>query len=281
MRFGRLMCHGSSSPYSIIYNIADISQFSSQINSLLEEDTEEWDQMLSLFSGEEVCLQKMKEQLLEKLLKESLCVWLLQKIAEGGKGPSILDEGGLGVIHFAAALGYDWASEPTIVAGVSVNFRDVNGWTALHWAASCGRNSILGCGVALNCDFIRRKESSKNTVASLISLGAAPGALTDPTPEYPLPLGRTTADLASANGHKGISGYLAEFDLSSHLVSLNLDNQGSNDTMDPRADLEHNLAPLSYGDASDGPSLKDSLAAARSSQAFRVQSFQKGQLKKV
>ncbi|XWS44935.1 hypothetical protein CRYUN_Cryun15aG0092900 [Craigia yunnanensis] len=268
MRFGRLLCLGSSSPYSNTYNIADISQLSSKINSLLKEDIEEWDHMLRLKSGEEIFPEKM-EQLLQKPLKEKLRVWLLHKIAEGGKGPSILDEGGQGVIHFAAALGYDWALEPTIVAGVSVNFRDVNGWTALHWAASCGR---------------------ERAVASLISLGAAPGALTDPTPEYPL--GRTPADLASANGHKGISGYLAESDLSFHLLSLDLDNQGSNDTMDYREYiiqkiLERNTAPLSYGDASDGPSLKDSLAAVRNAsqaaarihQVFRVQSFQKRQLK--
>ncbi|XWS29530.1 hypothetical protein CRYUN_Cryun24cG0037000 [Craigia yunnanensis] len=269
MRFGRLLCLGSCSTYSNTYNIADISQLSSKINSLLKEDIGEWDQMLRLGSGEEIFPEKMKEQLLQKLLKEKLRVWLFQKITEGGKGPSILDEGGQGVIHFAAALDYDWALEPTIVAGVSVNFRDVNGWTALHWAASCGR---------------------ERAVASLISLGAAPGALTDPTPDHPL--GRTPADLASANGHKGISGYLAESDLSSHLLSLNLDNQGSNDTMDSRTDviqkiLEHNTAPLSYGVASDGPSMNDSLAAVRNAtqaaalihQVFRVQSFQKRQLK--
>ena len=139
MRFGRLLCLGSSSPYSNTYNIADISQLSSKINSLLKEDIEEWDQMLRLNSGKEIFPEKMKEQLLQKLLKEKLRAWLLQKIAEGGKGPSILDEGGQGVIHFAAALGYDWALDPTTVAGMSVNFRDVNGWTALHWAASCGR----------------------------------------------------------------------------------------------------------------------------------------------
>lgn len=139
IRFGRLLCLGSSFSYSKNYNVADMSQFINKINSFLEEDTEEWDQMLTLNSGEEIFPEKMEEQLLQKLMKEKLRVWLLQKTAEGGKGPSILDEGGQGVIHFAAALGYDWALEPTIVAGVSVNFRDMNGWTALHWAASCGR----------------------------------------------------------------------------------------------------------------------------------------------
>ncbi|TYH95199.1 hypothetical protein ES332_A12G089900v1 [Gossypium tomentosum] len=128
MRFGRLLCLGSSSPASNTNSIADISQLSSKINSLLEEDIEEWDQMLAHNLEEDFFLEKLKEQLLEKLLKEKLRVWLLQKIVEGGKGPSILDKGGQGVLHFASALGYDWALEPTIVAGVSVNFRDVNGW---------------------------------------------------------------------------------------------------------------------------------------------------------
>ncbi|KAF3954419.1 hypothetical protein CMV_020238 [Castanea mollissima] len=114
----------------------------------------------------------------EKLLKEKLHVWLLQKAAEDGKGPSVLDENGQGVLHFAAALGYDWALEPTIIA-------------------------------------------EERTVVSLVYLGAAPGALTDPSPKYPS--GRTAADLASAEGHKGIAGYLAESHLSTHLSSLKLD----------------------------------------------------------
>ncbi|XLU20874.1 hypothetical protein S245_056940, partial [Arachis hypogaea] len=50
----------------------------------------------------------------------------------------VLDEGGQGVLHLAAALGYDWALQPTMISGVNVNFRIVNGWTALHWAAFCG-----------------------------------------------------------------------------------------------------------------------------------------------
>ncbi|KAI8527523.1 hypothetical protein RHMOL_Rhmol12G0082300 [Rhododendron molle] len=53
-----------------------------------------------------------------------------------------------------------------------------------------------------------------------MSLGAAPVALADPNPIYPS--GRTAADLASSNGHKGIAGYLAESALSSHLTTLQL-----------------------------------------------------------
>lgn len=80
-----------------------------------------------------------KEQLLHQLMKEKLFSWLLYKVIEDGKGPNILDNEGQGVLHLAAALGYDWAIKPTVTAGVSINFRDVNGWTALHWAAFYGR----------------------------------------------------------------------------------------------------------------------------------------------
>ncbi|GKV49820.1 hypothetical protein SLEP1_g56551 [Rubroshorea leprosula] len=186
-RFIKILCSGSSATNPVTSSLEDASQLSSKISSLLEEDNKELDQMLKTGSGMEFSVEKLKDQLLQKQLKEKLLVWILQKDAEGGKGCSILDEDGQGVLHLAAALGYDWALEPTIVAGVSVDFRDVNRWTALHWAAFCGR---------------------ENTVATLISLGADPGALTKRSPEYLG--GRTPADLASANGHKRIAVYLGK-----------------------------------------------------------------------
>lgn len=131
MRFGNFLSLGSSSPRNFV---GLDSNLSSKISLLLKEDDNEWDQMMMLTNEE-----KVRDQLLQKSLKEKLHLWLLQKAAEGGKGPSVVDEGGQGVVHFAAALGYDWAIPPTIAAGVSINFRDVKGWTALHWAASCGR----------------------------------------------------------------------------------------------------------------------------------------------
>ncbi|KAB1210236.1 Calmodulin-binding transcription activator 3 [Morella rubra] len=218
-----------------------------------------------------------KSEILQMRFGKLLCLssacspasYSIGKAAEGGKGPSILDKGGQGVLHFAAALGYDWALQPTIVAGVSVNFRDVNGWTALHWAAFCGR---------------------ERTVASLVSLGAAPGALTDPCISYPS--GRTPADLASINGHKGIAGYLAESALNAHLESLTLDTKEGDAAEISGAKAvqivsERSATPVSNGELPDGLSMKDSLAAlcnasqaaARIHQVFRVQSFQKKQLK--
>lgn len=139
MRFGKLLSLGSDTPQISLQSIDDeTSQLFSKISALLKDDTE-WEQMLSFTKKDEFSSDNVKDQLLEKLLKEKLHNWLIQKIAEGGKGPNVLDAEGLGVVHFAAALGYDWAIPPTIAAGVSVNFRDINGWTALHWAAYYGR----------------------------------------------------------------------------------------------------------------------------------------------
>ncbi|KAH9718714.1 calmodulin-binding transcription activator 3 [Citrus sinensis] len=270
MRFGKLLCLTSvSTPNYDPSNLSDISQLNSKISSLLKDENDDWDLMLKLTADEKFSSEEVKEKLVQKLLKEKLQVWLVQKAAEGGKGPGLLDHCGQGVLHFAAALGYDWALEPTTVAGVNINFRDVNGWTALHWAAYCGR---------------------ERTVASLIALGAAPGALSDPTPKYPS--GRTPADLASSIGHKGIAGYLAESDLSSALSAINL-NKKDGDVAEVtgatavRTVPQRCPTPVSDGDLPYGLSMKDSLAAVRNAtqaaarihQVFRVQSFQKKQLK--
>ncbi|KAL1568053.1 calmodulin-binding transcription activator 1-like isoform X1 [Salvia divinorum] len=266
MRFGKLLSLGSDTPQISLQSIDDeTSQLLSKISALLKDDTE-WEQMLSFNKKDEFSSDNGKDQLLEKLLKEKLHNWLIQKIAEGGKGPNVLDSEGLGVLHFAAALGYDWAIPPTIAAGVSVNFRDVNGWTALHWAAYYGR---------------------EHTVAFLISFGASPGALTDPTPIHPT--GETPADLAASNGHKGIAGYLAESSLSSHLSSLDLKDSRQSDSREKVVETvsERIATPVGAGDLPHGLSMKDSLAAVRNAtqaaarihQVFRVQSFQRKQLK--
>lgn len=126
----------------------------------------------------------------------------------------------------------------------------------------------------------------ERTVAFLISQGAAPGALTDPTPKYPR--GQTPADLASSNGQKGIAGYLAESALSAHLDSLNLKESKEADATEisgikaVQTVSERSPTQIIGGDLP----LKDSLAAvcnatqaaARIHQVFRVQSFQKKQL---
>lgn len=212
-----------------------------------------------------------KEWLLQTFLKERLCQWLGYKVKEGEKGTSVLNKHGHSVLHMTAALGYEWAISPILNTGVGINFRDAHGWTALHWAARYGR---------------------EKTVAALIANGALPGAVTDPTPQYPS--GRTAADIAAANGHGGIAGYLAEASLTSHLSVLTL---GENEISKASAAVEADRAIESVTDRSsvqqtvgvteDQLSLKDSLAAVRNSAqaaariqaAFRAHSFRKRQQK--
>ncbi|KAG8091397.1 hypothetical protein GUJ93_ZPchr0012g21134, partial [Zizania palustris] len=199
IRLDNLLTLGPDEYQATITNPSmEIVELNKKISSLLANN-DEWSKLLKLADDNDLLTDDQQDQYAENLIKEKLHVWLLYKAGDGGKGPSVLDEEGQGVLHLAAALGYDWAIRPTVTAGVNINFRDVHGWTALHWAAFCGR---------------------ERTVVALIALGAAPGALTDPNPNFPSE--STPADLASTNGHKGISGFLAESSLTSHLLALNL-----------------------------------------------------------
>ncbi|XP_038683522.1 calmodulin-binding transcription activator 2-like isoform X2 [Tripterygium wilfordii] len=268
MRLVRLLSlRYSSSPNNLFEDAREKQNLIGRI--MLLRDQEECYPMVEPVSQNDLSQHKVKEHLFQGLVKERLYSWLFHKVIEGGKGPSVLDGDGQGVLHLAAALGYDWAIKPSVTSGVSINFRDVNGWTALHWAAFCGR---------------------EQTVAALISLGAAPGALTDPSPEFPL--ARTPADLASCNGHKGISGFLAEVSLTSYFSSLTMKDpkedgaQEVSGTKAVQTVAERTATPVNYGDVPDVLSLKDSLtavcnatqAANRIHQVFRLQSFQRKQI---
>ncbi|KAK1292778.1 Calmodulin-binding transcription activator 3 [Acorus calamus] len=123
----------------------------------------------------------------ERDLKVEFFEWLIISVHKEDNKLNVLDEEGQGIIHLLSALGYQWAIRPLVAAGANPNFRDAHGWTALHWAASYGR---------------------EETVVTLIRLGAAPDALDDPTSEFPE--GRTASDLASIKGHESIARYLAE-----------------------------------------------------------------------
>ncbi|XP_042385291.1 calmodulin-binding transcription activator 3-like isoform X1 [Zingiber officinale] len=265
LRLSKLLSLGPLDYQTFDMNILGDFQVDNQISSLKSES--EWSNLIKLSEGNGFSAENVEEQLLETSLQERLHIWLMNKVAEDGKGPNIWDEEGQGVLHLAAALGYDWALEPTVSGGVNINFRDAHGWTALHWAAFSGR---------------------ERTVGALIAMGASPGLLTDPTPEYPS--GRTPADLASANGHKGIAGFLAESSLTSHLSALTIEpksNEISNlGTLAGSRVEEPSFLEVPDGDMQAGLSLKDSLtavrnasqAAARIHQAFRVYSFHRRKL---
>ncbi|TVU37808.1 hypothetical protein EJB05_11144 [Eragrostis curvula] len=258
IRLEKLLSLGPDDYEKYVLSSGNKSELIDTINSLMLDDKFS---NLALPSDEK--FSTVRDQNLEKLVKEKLYYWLIHKVHDDGKGPNVLGKEGQGVIHLVAALGYDWAIRPIVAAGVNVNFRDIRGWTALHWAASCGRES---------------------TVCALIANGAASGALTDPTQQFPS--GRTAADLASENGHKGIAGFLAESALTSHLSALSLKESQAGNVEEicgsaAAADFaESSSAQLACVDSEAEP-LKDSLSAVRKStqaaarifQAFRVESF--------
>lgn len=82
----------------------------------------------------------MIDWILQELLKDKLCQWL-SSISQGGPDQTgcSLSKKEQGIIHMVAGLGFEWALNPILNYGVNINFRDINGWTALHWAARFGR----------------------------------------------------------------------------------------------------------------------------------------------
>ncbi|KHN34827.1 Calmodulin-binding transcription activator 4 [Glycine soja] len=207
--------------------------------------------------------------LLEELLKDKLQQWLScrsqEKDEETGCSLSKKEQG---IIHMVAGLGFEWALNPILTCGVNINFRDINGWTALHWAARFGREKM---------------------VASLIASGASAGAVTDPNAQDPT--GKTAASIAAGNGHKGLAGYLSEIAVTSHLSSLTLEeSELSKSSAELQADMTVNSVSKENLTASeDQASLKDTLAAirnvtqaaARIQSAFRSHSFRKRRAREV
>lgn len=239
-----------------------------------------------------------RDVLIQNLLKDRLCEWLVCKLHEGGKGPHVLDNEGQGVLHLTAALGYEWAMGPIIASGISPNFRDARGRTGLHWASYFGRYSCsyrffsFLCSILLSVVFLylgisfnfKFSISREETVIALLRLGAAPGAVEDPTSAFPG--GQTAADLASSRGHKGIAGYLAEADLTSHLETLTMnENIVNNVAATIAAEKAIETADVVVDEQY---SLKSSMAAVRKSahaaaliqEAFRTRSFRQRQLTK-
>lgn len=100
--------------------------------------TEGWISLAESITTMEISFPEAKDSLFELTLKNRLYEWLLERVIEGRKITE-RDEQGQGVIHLCAILGYTWAVYPFSWSGLSVDYRDKNGWTALHWAANYGR----------------------------------------------------------------------------------------------------------------------------------------------
>ncbi|CAH1454456.1 unnamed protein product [Lactuca virosa] len=215
-----------------------------------------WDVLVDSIMGKKIPFARAKNGLFELILQNRLLEWLLERLLEGSKIPERDDEG-QGVIHLCAVLDYTWAIFPYSWSGLSIDFRDKRGWTALHWAAHYGK---------------------QRTVASLLSAGANPNLVTDPTSKNPG--GCTPADLASKNGYEGLAAFLAEKALLAHFEAMTLAGNVS-------GSLQSTIPKDDDSTAADEPVteeeqyLKDTLAAyrraadaaARIQAAFREQSF--------
>ncbi|XP_022721859.1 calmodulin-binding transcription activator 5-like [Durio zibethinus] len=145
-----------------------------------------WTYLIKSIEENRASFTQAKDSLFEIALKNRLKDWLLERIIEGSKTTEY-DTQGQGVLHLCAILGYAWAIHLFSWSGLSLDFRDKQGWTALHWAAYYGREKM---------------------VAVLLSAGAKPNLVTDPTTQNPS--GCTAADLASLKGYDGIAAYLSE-----------------------------------------------------------------------
>ncbi|TYI07108.1 hypothetical protein ES332_A10G204100v1 [Gossypium tomentosum] len=211
-----------------------------------------WTYLIQSIEENRASFTQAKDSLFEIALKNRLKDWLLERIIYGSKTTEY-DAQGQGVIHLCAILGYTWAIYLFSWSGLSLDFRDKHGWTALHWAAYYGREKM---------------------VAVLLSAGAKPNLVMDPTTQNPS--GCTAADLASLNGYDGLAAYLSEEALVAQFNDMALAGNASGSLQTSRIEAT-NLVNLNE----DELYLRETLAAyrtaadaaARINTAFRAHSF--------
>ncbi|XP_023641062.1 calmodulin-binding transcription activator 6 isoform X2 [Capsella rubella] len=221
-------------------NLRDAKKLASKTSHLLNS----WAYLIKSIQGNKVSFDQAKDNLFELTLKNRLKEWLVEKVLEG-RNTLDYDSKGLGVIHLCAILGYTWSIQLFSLSGLSLNFRDKQGWTALHWAAYYGREKM---------------------VAALLSAGARPNLVTDPTKDN---LGGCmAADLAEQNGYDGLAAYLAEKCLVAQFRDMKIAGNISGNLETCKAEM------LNQGTLpEDEQSLKDALAAYRTAAeaAARIQ----------
>lgn len=113
-----------------------------EINLLdkVKGDEDSWDQIIEALLVGSWTSSSAKDWLLQELLKEKFQRWLSCRMQEGSDLLGcLLSKKEQSIIHMVAGLGFGWALNPILLSGVNIDFRDINGWTALHWAARFGR----------------------------------------------------------------------------------------------------------------------------------------------
>lgn len=105
--------------------------------------SDSWIYLLKSIDENKTPFPQASEGVLEIILRSKFREWLIERVAEGSKKSTEFDVNGQGVIHLCAILGYTWAVHLFVWSGLSIDFRDKSGWTALHWAAYYGRYNII------------------------------------------------------------------------------------------------------------------------------------------
>lgn len=105
----------------------------------LKADDDQWSNVIGAIVDGSVSSTRTVDWLLQELLKDKLDTWLSSRSRDEDYITCSLSKQEQGIIHMVAGLGFEWALYPILGHGVSVDFRDNNGWSALHWAARFGR----------------------------------------------------------------------------------------------------------------------------------------------
>ncbi|CAJ1851138.1 unnamed protein product [Sphenostylis stenocarpa] len=112
----------------------------SQLSTEQKDGDDSWSHMIDTLLDGTGKSSETVNWLLEELLKDKLQLWLSNPSHERDEGTGCsLSKKEQGIIHMVSGLGFEWALNPILSCGVNINFRDINGWTALHWAARFGR----------------------------------------------------------------------------------------------------------------------------------------------
>lgn len=116
----------------------DVETYIDPSRKLKRNDDQLGEIVEALVAGRETSTNAM-DWILQELLKDKLQQWLLSKHLGNADQNCVLSKQEQCIIHMISGLGYEWALNPILNSGTGINFRDTNGWTALHWAARFGR----------------------------------------------------------------------------------------------------------------------------------------------
>ncbi|RYR16992.1 hypothetical protein Ahy_B03g061808 isoform B [Arachis hypogaea] len=132
VRFAQMLLSGSTTKND------DIESGTHLVKQKADDDS--WSHIIEALLVGSGTSSGMVDWLLEELLKDKLQLWLSCRSQEKDEVTGCcLSKKEQGIIHMVAGLGFEWALHPILSCGVNINFRDINGWTALHWAARFGR----------------------------------------------------------------------------------------------------------------------------------------------